>query len=869
MLTLKAVQWLELGEHNEDHVVVATIGGRTAVTPAHVRVLQERINERRTGNGNGGHLLRVTYPLDKTPLENIEREVAASVAPLMRRVREARATTDNEKDEAAGVPECGIRQTANRTASDKLHFVLNDVDPDDEKTQRVLRALREHPLVHSVWWSTSEPPRTQGAWSLFRVVELKDVTRRSPHVQHVLKRLEWRDKWRDSYAASSVESGLPTEGPPVVYVQHQQHLQEIRQSYSSVHTGTEQQRQILSQHLIQERSENPQQDSTLDHAKLFSQQQDQQGLNQSQRHTRDHCDVSRVEETTLNNGRTLERVQDQDTLKDLQNPIFDVHDIQSGPPEEGVALHTASDNSNSVSQQGGQSVGGKFHSPFWCSLCAETVADIVSYLVTDSTNPKLSPFFLGDTKLLKDPSKNKFGVPVKPRDILIMTTFPQQKNGHATSQEEVKRCMKDLMHSTLVLRVQNEVPLKVLSEEAGGKIAFPRNSAVLTDARGARGLERKVVIYVPCSLQNALFESSVPDNATETNPRAALHEGPLYSIPGNSLGTQAHPLPMCRRMDTSEDVSLEIKNLPTEPLWTEKLSTDYLTFNEGNDDLLVALSPVCNETNMSRPTHGREAGQTTADCLMFIEDANDNSVDHSMLDGETEERTTSLSEPSAGGQLSEDDQSQESSSFDELYEGSLDSFDVCNASDIGEDGEPSPRTVELYRSSSDEITSEPNSGEFNTDTAALKYQDFDLTPTQLTTAPEFDEGNADKNGEVDSSHLPTPHDYHVSNRQDQDSALAATTNEELPSWMKDKQRTSRPKLKSPVRLLEQHAKQKPNLANFQRAETADRVLRDKQETETSSSGDLDNLLSGLNDDDRRGLYVAASCCLAQLVVVIP
>jgi len=526
-------------------------------------------------------------------------------------------------------------------------------------------------------------------------------------------------------------------------------------------------------------------------------------------------------------------------LQDLRHPITE---IQSMPSEEweveGFASRTADNNSNSVLQQVGGNVDGDLHSPFWCDMCAEEVADIVSYLITDSAIPNLSPFFVGETKFLKDPSKNKFGVPIKPRDILILTNFPRLKNGIRTGQEEeeddedVKRGLKDhIMHSTLVQRLRKEVQLKVLTEAAAGKIAFPRNSVVLTDARSARGLERKVVIYVPSGLQSISCESSVLDNAIKTDPRAAFDEEPrLCSISGSSLGRKTHPLPMRGRLDTSEDVILDMMNVPTETLWVEKSSVDPLIINES-----------------------KQAGG-----LLFSGKRQDGRVDHTALDGQTGKKSTSFVALNAG-KLSDDDRSH------------LDSwFDVCNASDLEDDDESRMDTSSYSMDSYGETTSEPTSNDFTTDTLEVV-----LTPTSRQIAPEYDRADAEYYEQVDDIHLPTSHTCRTSNRQDQiPASLATTMNERLPCWLKDNKRTNRtknPKLKTPESLQQRHRQQRIELAELLEEEEADGVVEEGEKTGSSGPCDnlLDNLLSGLSDDDRAGLYVAAASCLAQLVVVIP
>ena len=99
-------------------------------------------------------------------------------------------------------------------------------------------------------------------------------------------------------------------------------------------------------------------------------------------------------------------------------------------------------------------------------------------------------------------------------------------------------------------------------------------------------------------------------------------------------------------------------------------------------------------------------------------------------------------------------------------------------------------------------------------------------------------------------------------------------NERLPCWLKDNKRTNRtknPKLKTPESLQQRHRQQRIELAEVLEEEEADGVVEEGEKTGSSGPCDnlLDNLLSGLSDDDRAGLYVAAASCLAQLVVVIP
>ena len=881
LLTLKAVQWLEPEGDQQpqrapgrDHVVLVNLG-RTTATQPQARAMQEAINERRavtataTATGSRGHLLRVVYPLDKIPVENVAHEAAASADSVMSRVREARGVVITRVGGARGRGGAGAGGPRRREATgggaegarrrkegvtgegggqekgggvrgpglriragmeDRLHFVVSNVDPKDEKTRRLLLALPGLPSVHSVWWSTCEPLRTQGTcWSRYKVEELKHVTRRPPSVQHVLKTLEWRDEWKDSYASESVESGLPTEGPPVVYVQHQEHLREIRRAYNIFKNSTEQRRQHPS---AQPHSQIPQQvrhsadndgwHPTRDHAELVHPQQDRQELDENQNLLTQHHHqrVSHERGSTLNSDGTFRQEHGQDTRRrDINNPIFRRCEMQSASTSrEEVEVESAvgmeSDSLDTVLRLG-EGCSGQLHSPFWCDLCAETVADTISHLITDSANPNLSPFYVGRTKMLKDPSKLKFGMPIKPRDIVILTTFPpqQQNGGRKSSQEEINNRFKDLTHSTLALRIRDEVSLKVLAEDSGGKIAFPRNSVILTDVSTARGIERKVVIYVPWG---------VPQRATLTIPRAALGEGTtLYSASGSNLGPRPqYSLPLWGRMDTSENVSWDTGN--NVPRVTSCNPGGYLS----QDRSLETLFRL--KFNGSEPTSPDEWPERR----------------------------------------------------------SLDSFvEVCGvgASDIDEDGAAivetsSSDTMDMWGSSSLETKAQSTFHDFSMDyTAAPREQDLAPRPYPPRPTLEHDRENSAEEGEgiAGNSRSATSRDCRTpEEQQEQDSALvASTTSEQLPRWVKEKRGAGRAKsAKSKIlaRLLERYTRQRVYPADLQEPGPAeDCALGERQEAENSVACHHDHLLSGLGDDNARGLYAAAACCMALLVVVMP
>ena len=502
LLTLKAVQWLEQSDRGEDHVVVASLTHAPHTQPRD-RALLRAIQRRKPKGGAHGILHRVLFHLNQVLAEDVEGEVLASIARLQRRVRQASVldavigseerencakTWDTEDQVMGGSREDESTEGLNTPDQvTRLHFVLNDVDPRDHKTQRVLLALASTPQVHSVWWTTTETPGTQDAWSnQYTVQKMRHVTRRPPSVQRVLQKLEWREEWAGMYATDSVQAGLPTQGPPVLCVQHQHH------------------RQASTRGTVRARAADLCRDS-CNNIKLPAPEQDHTNNNLSCVESPVHAERKDAEKdfrksnatvdcATCQDSSDLIRLSEQDT-SDRQDSLEQLPssgaDFESFPPAVCEPVCAACEKLTVLSNS-------SVHSPFWCEMCEDTVASIIAFLTTDSINPTVAAFIAGPTKLLKDPSKNKFGEAIKPQDVLILTTVPPVKDRSPTAEaDDTKRLLEDLTHCPLVARVQARVPVKVVTSESEGRLAFPRHFAVLTDTSSCRGLERKVVIYVP------------------------------------------------------------------------------------------------------------------------------------------------------------------------------------------------------------------------------------------------------------------------------------------------------------------------------------------------------------------------------------
>ncbi|KAK7113235.1 uncharacterized protein [Littorina saxatilis] len=825
LLTLKAVNWLEKG--GDHHVALVNLSPVASSTQPHVRVLQEAIKVRRASDSNGGtqgHLLRITFPLNKISLEDVQHEVSKSAAALLRTIREARTgasetgkatnsegkhavnkgcivvgeesgasctsesatNTDEvvqEADQLPATPSVGKvdagdsqemnnsdthqrnlqESTYNHNAAEKVLFILNEVDPNDEKSVRLLQAVRKHSLASGVWWSTSEPPGSQEVWSLYEAEKLGHVTRRPPHVQHVLNKLERRDEWRDAYVSSSVESGLPTEGPPVICIEHAELLvkkvkRDCKSQSESVKDTIQAQTDSNAHQYV--RKANPKED--ISETLIFEDDEEEEDDNDDE----EDIPVHRKEEEPIPTSR-------------IQNGII-----------QTTQLHEH------------EHSGSHGHSAFWCEACAEEVADVISRLVTDSANPKLSPFFVESTKFLKDPSKNRFGTAIKPRDVLIVTNFPDAMNEvrHRATDNQIEH----LMQSTLVRRIREVIPLKILTEESGRKIAFPKNCAVLTDARNVRGLERKVVVYVE--------EEQSGLKPTYTNRNGILAENAKNRYTGHHTGREekTHETEITAERDQS---------------WNAEQMT-----NTGETGSVRSISP-----------------STWTNCS-----------------------NTALLEEGSQDNLS---------LADSGYCGDFE-CDIVNTSFS---------SCEMSASSSDESTSEDQIHELSMEPALPS--DYESGPFSLTTFSEDCERDSQNYQTADNNHETIDKgDNHRAHNRGQLQGAAVTRNthsksceeddeclltlagedlkkaeEDLPSWLQDKKEVNKQR---GLNSLKQHVHQEPRpVHNGNSVAASCDEEYEKTESAKSKTRTLDDVLSKLSDVNQRGLYAAAACCLAQLVVV--
>nr|KAG5709846.1 hypothetical protein BaRGS_032670 [Batillaria attramentaria] len=106
----------------------------------------------------------------------------------------------------------------------KVCFIVDDLLLL-RRMPRVLKFLRDHPISDSVWCSTSgfsEDKRKELMG--YKIIVLDNVVRCPITVQALLLKLEKREDWKAAYAKCSVDAGLPTKGPPLVFLHHQQHL---------------------------------------------------------------------------------------------------------------------------------------------------------------------------------------------------------------------------------------------------------------------------------------------------------------------------------------------------------------------------------------------------------------------------------------------------------------------------------------------------------------------------------------------------------------------------------------------------------------------------------------------------------------------
>lgn len=423
----------------------------------------------------------------------------------------------------------------------QLSVIMTDIDdPSDLKFLRLLRALAQSQLVKFVWWSTTESLQDQTFLpEIARLEELYHVTRRPPHVQRVLKHLDWREGRKRLYTVDGLDSGLATDGVPVLCIRHRDHSTVPTIPAHNCLENPQKRKPTISWHY--QTSSDEEKDVDIGHSR--------RSCLVGQIPSDNHNDQSR-ETDSSGHGKDIKKPSKLCSSKQKADDATD-GSLQEKSVDDEFNRPQSSFNQNGGLQTTDRFLGHFCTSPFWCGLYTQSVSSLIEFFVTDSVNPRVSPFLVGTTKLLKDPSKNRFGIPIKPRDILIVTSLPTDTctanlrhfgsgpddldqnrdtndvceiNDSSEKQraldvksialgEKPERRWKAIMESPLVAGIRKQIPLKVLTRGSAGKITFPRNYAVLTDVYNARCLERKVVIYIPwTSCGDGRFEqqSSVP-----------------------------------------------------------------------------------------------------------------------------------------------------------------------------------------------------------------------------------------------------------------------------------------------------------------------------------------------------------------------
>lgn len=200
ILKQKGRQWLEQGRL----VVVINFGPQAAGLP-NGHALQEDMNSLLPKHQ---HARRLDLAL--CTRESIGEKLNSLISKLLSEICE-----NNHADIAE---ENGRIDIA--AESPKLHFIVDDALLLN-KMKTVLNLLREHDVTHSVWCSTSG--FTEKELQGYTLVTLHKVVRCPPTVQSLLSKLEMRDDWKDAYSVCSVDAGLATNGPPVIFLHHKQH----------------------------------------------------------------------------------------------------------------------------------------------------------------------------------------------------------------------------------------------------------------------------------------------------------------------------------------------------------------------------------------------------------------------------------------------------------------------------------------------------------------------------------------------------------------------------------------------------------------------------------------------------------------------
>lgn len=397
LLTLKARQWLVAGRF----VVVLNMGRQESGFPR-AYTLQKAVN---CDLPNGTlKAARMNIGLCNISLEMLEQTVGTELARLTEDLMISLQTESSFSKEYAVKLKDDIER-----GRGYICFIVDEVLPDLEKFVRVrklLEVISGRPETRCVWWGTTGLVE-EGAWQKYSLVTMKSVLRLPPAVQSLLQRLEWRDPWKAVYSTSSADAGLPTDGPPAIFLHHKHHLQSPSSNTSSCCPPP------------------------------------------------DSCSIEHI----LKPGET----------RDGTNAVA----------------------STTVSLKG----------PLQCSQCAEDVARFLKSLLQESEIPDF-PTLLTSRRTnsagVKDHSPGK----IEFKDILLLTAIPRSCHGgqqRAFLREKEEAFWSAIRSCNFVRSFQDlGIPVQVERDEQSQEIAVGSGEKVVfTDVKVARGLERKVVVFIP------------------------------------------------------------------------------------------------------------------------------------------------------------------------------------------------------------------------------------------------------------------------------------------------------------------------------------------------------------------------------------
>lgn len=213
VLRLKGLRWLEEGRI----VVVVNFGPEKAGLP-NAHALQDDMNKSLT-DGAFPMAERLDLALCQTSEDALENTINNWINDFWSRSKSGDANEIGEKTEDSDDREGEWRK--------KINFIVDDAFLLT-KMKTVLKILREHPCTESVWCSTSGfDEKNIHDLEGYSVTMLPQVVRCPPTVQALLMKLEKRDDWKAAYVTCSVDAGLPTNGPPLIFLHHQKHRPKI------------------------------------------------------------------------------------------------------------------------------------------------------------------------------------------------------------------------------------------------------------------------------------------------------------------------------------------------------------------------------------------------------------------------------------------------------------------------------------------------------------------------------------------------------------------------------------------------------------------------------------------------------------------